>query len=154
MDFFLAICQALGIGLAVGALVGAFGPAGQQASRIALVAAVIGAALGALTMSALPPADLLNHDDGESVIAGIVVGAAAGWIGATVVSAVVAGAMRRAGSDSAGLAGLVVIAAVVLAALSVFVPPLSLLALVGLAWLGVSRRQRDDRKYEGLRILR
>jgi hypothetical protein len=154
MDFFLAICQALGIGLAVGALVGAFGPAGQQASLIALVAAAFGAALGALTVSALPPADLLNHDDGQSIFAGIVVGAAAGWIGARVVSAVVAGAMRRAGSDSAGLAGLVVIAAIVLAVLSILVPPLALLALAALGWLGYSRRRRADRKYEGLRILR
>jgi hypothetical protein len=154
MDYFLAISQALGIGLAVGMLVGAFGPGGQQARLIAIVAAVIGAALGALTMSELPPADLLNHDDGEAVLGGILVGAAAGWLAATVVAAVVASALRRTDSDSAGLAGLVVLAAVALAGFSILVPPLSILALAALAWLAVSRRSRADRKYEGLRILR
>src|SRR5919198_745275 len=108
MDYFLAICQALGIGLAVGTLVGAFGPAGERASLIAFVAAALGAALGALTIAALPPADLLNHDDGKSVFGGIVVGAAAGWLGATVVSSVVSGALRRAEADAAGLSSVVV----------------------------------------------
>ena len=154
MDYFLTICQALGVGLAVGVLVGAFGPMGQRATLIALVAAAFGAALGALTMSELAGADLLNHDDGESIVGGIVVGAVAGWLAATVVAAVVAGALRRNEAAAAGLSSLVVLAAVALAGLAILLPLISLLALAGLGWLGASRRRRADRKYEGLRILR
>jgi phosphotransferase system glucose/maltose/N-acetylglucosamine-specific IIC component len=154
MDLFLAICQALGLGLAVGALLGAFGPGGRQIRLVALVAAALGAALGALTVSALVPADLLNHDDDQSVLAGILVGAAAGWLGATVVASVVAGALRRSSGDAAGLTSLVVIASLALAGLAIIVPPVSLVVVVGLAWLALARRSRADRKYEGLRILR
>jgi hypothetical protein len=144
MDYFLAICQALGIGLAVGTLLAASGPGDRQAMLIALVAAAFGAALGAFSMS----------EDGESVIGGIVVGTIAGWLAATVVSAVVAGALRRAEGGAIGLSSLVVLAAMALAGLSILLPPISLVALAGLGWLAIARRRRTGRKYEGLRILR
>jgi hypothetical protein len=144
MDYFLATCQALGIGLAVGTLLAAAGPGDRQAALIALVAAAFGAALGGFSMS----------EDGESVIGGIVVGAVAGWVAATVVSAVVAGALRRAEGGAVGLGSLVVLAAVALAGLSILLPPVSLAALLALAWLAIARRRRAQRKHEGLRILR
>jgi hypothetical protein len=50
--------------------------------------------------------------------------------------------------------GIVVVAALVEAVLSMVLPPVSLVALAGLAWLGISRRQRAQRKHEGLRVLR
>jgi hypothetical protein len=34
------------------------------------------------------------------------------------------------------------------------VPVLALLPLIGLVWLGLARRRRAQRKYEGLRVLR
>ena len=45
-------------------------------------------------------------------------------------------------------------ASLVLAALAILLPPLSVIALAGLAWLLVSGRRRAGEKYAGLRILR
>jgi hypothetical protein len=42
----------------------------------------------------------------------------------------------------------------VLAGLSLLVPPVSLLAVLALVWLAAARRRRAARKYEGLRVLR
>jgi amidase len=44
--------------------------------------------------------------------------------------------------------------ALVLAAIAVFLPPASILALAAFVVLLVGRRRREDRKYAGLRILR
>jgi hypothetical protein len=45
-------------------------------------------------------------------------------------------------------------AGLLLAGLTVLVPPISLLALAFIAWLVIGRRRRDGRKFAGLRILR
>jgi Domain of unknown function (DUF4126) len=45
-------------------------------------------------------------------------------------------------------------AGLLLAGLSVLVPPISLPALVFIAWLVIGRRRREGRKFAGLRILR
>jgi hypothetical protein len=144
MDFFLAICQALGIALAVGALAGAVWPRDANPSALLLTAAVLGAVGAALSISA----------DGESVIAGIVAGAIGGPLAAAVVAALVAGAARRAETGAGGPGVILVVAALVLAGLSILLPPVSLAALLGLGWLAMARRRRAERKYEGLRILR
>jgi hypothetical protein len=47
-----------------------------------------------------------------------------------------------------------VLASAIVALLSLFVPPFSLVAALALAWLAVSRRRREQRKHEGLRVLR
>ena len=44
--------------------------------------------------------------------------------------------------------------ALVLAAVAIFIPPVSFLALIALAFLLVRGRQEGERKYAGLRILR
>jgi hypothetical protein len=49
---------------------------------------------------------------------------------------------------------MVAVAAAALAGLSILLPPVSLAVLAALVWLGLSRRRRAQRKYEGLRILR
>ena len=49
---------------------------------------------------------------------------------------------------------IVALGALVLAALSLFVEPVGLVALVAIVWLGSARRRRAQRKYEGLRVLR
>ena len=144
MDYFLAICQALGIALAIGSLAGAPGPRGGVAAVLELVAAAAGAAAAGLSMSI----------DDQSIIGGIAVGAAGGWLAATVISAVVAGAARRAEGGVGAVGFMVALAAAVLAGLSVLLPPVSLAALLALGWLAVARRRRAQRKYEGLRILR
>ena len=48
----------------------------------------------------------------------------------------------------------VVAAGLVLAGLSVLVPPVSLVALAFLVWLLLQQRRRAGQKYAGLRILR
>jgi len=144
MDFFLAICQALGIALAVGALVGAVVPRGDNPAFLELGAAFVAAVAAALSMSA----------DDQTIIAGIVAGAIGGWLGARVISALVLGAARRAQGGPGSIALIVAVAALVLAGLSILLPPVSLLALLAVGWLGIARRRRAERKYEGLRILR
>jgi cytochrome c-type biogenesis protein CcmH/NrfF len=47
-----------------------------------------------------------------------------------------------------------VVCAVVVAGLSLIVEPVSLVVLAALAWLWFARRQRAQRKHEGLRVLR
>jgi hypothetical protein len=144
MDFLLAICQALGIALAIGALAGALGPQGGISAMLEWVAAAIGAAAGALSMSA----------DDRSIIVGIVVGAFGGWLAARVISSIVFGAAKRAETGFGGVGVVVGVAALVLAGLSILLPPVSLVALLALGWLAIARRRRADRKYEGLRSLR
>jgi hypothetical protein len=144
MDYFLAICQALGIALAVGALAGATGPTGGTAAVLELVAAAAGAAVAGLSMSI----------DDQSVLGGIAVGAAGGWLAATVIAAVVSGAAKRAEGGVGAVGFIVALAAAALVGLSILLPPVSLAALLALGWLAIARRRRAQRKYEGLRILR
>ena len=144
MDFFFATCQALGIALAIGAIAGAIGPQGGISAVLEWVAAALGAAAAALSMSA----------DDQSIIPGLVVGAVGGWLAARVISSIVFGAARRAETGFGGVGVVVAVAALVLAGLSILLPPVSLVALLALGWLAVARRRRADRKYEGLRSLR
>jgi hypothetical protein len=143
MDLFLASCQALGVGLAVGVLSGAVLRSTAPAALLAL-AAVAGGALGALSMSA----------DDESVLLGALIGLAGGVVAALAAGGLVAGAVRRAGEGSAAIPALVALAAGLLAGLSILLPPVSLVALAALLWLASARRRRDERKHEGLRVLR
>src|SRR6266540_3265100 len=55
------------------------------------------------------------------------------------------------GVIGAGLAAIVVLAAVVVAGVSLVLKPFSLLVLVALLWVWVSRRRQAERKHEGLR---
>jgi hypothetical protein len=144
MDYFLAICQALGIALSVGALAGASGPRGGTAAVLEFAAAAAGAAAAGLSMSI----------DDQSIIGGIAVGAVGGWLAGTVIAAVVSGAARRSDGGVGAVGFIVALAAAALLGLSILFPPLSLAALLALGWLAISRRRRAQRKYEGLRILR
>jgi hypothetical protein len=141
---FFNICEALGVGLAAGVIAGAmFGDRGTPRA-INLGGVLSGAAVGLIWAAAA----------GKSIVAGVLLGGLAGLLGAAVIGGVVAGAARRAADGAGGLVFLVALAAIVLAALSILLPPIALVALVALLWLGVSRRRRAQRKYEGLRILR
>jgi hypothetical protein len=55
---------------------------------------------------------------------------------------------------SSSITAIVVLAAAAVALLSLVLPPVSLPALGALAWLALSRRRRESRKHEGLRVLR
>jgi hypothetical protein len=144
VDAFLAICQALGIGIAVGSLAGAGGLDGGARGGMTLLAAAVGLAAGALSASA----------DDQSLVAGALPGLLGAAVACAVISGVVAGAARRGGGGSGALGFMVSIAALLVAGLSILLPPLALPLFLGLLWLAAARRRRAQRKYEGLRVLR
>lgn len=144
MGSFSGICLELGIGIAIGMLAGTTGTHGSARGRMTLLAGVIGLLVGAL---------LAGSADVSTVA-----GALAGFLGAVfaclVVSDVVSSAGRREGSGSGALAFLVSLTALVVVAIALLIKPAVLLVLAALAWLGVSRRRRAQRKHAGLRVLR
>ncbi|MGZ8676681.1 MAG: hypothetical protein ACXWXU_07575 [Solirubrobacterales bacterium] len=153
MDF-LAICQGLGLALAAGLIIGVVLPAMMPSWGVIVGAAPIGV---------LACAAALNEAD-EALWPAVPIGILAAGLAAMVSRDVAAGAARRAapGTPEAtiqaqapgGVTAIVVLAAIALAVLSIFVPPVSLVAASALAWLWVNRRKRDERKHEGLRVLR
>jgi hypothetical protein len=138
------ICLVLGIGVAIGMLTGATGLHGSARGRMTLLAVAIGLVVGFLLAG---PADVSS---GAGALFGLL-GAASACI---VVSDVVHGAGRREGGGSGALGFLVSLAALFVVGLSILLPFLSLLVLVGLGWLAVSRRRRAQRKHAGLRVLK
>jgi hypothetical protein len=128
----------LGIGIAIGMLAGTTGTHGSARGRMTLLAAVIGLIVGFLL---------------EGALGGVL--ALAGAAGAClIISDLVAGASRREGSGSGGIAFIVMLAALIVVAISLLVPFLVILVILALLWLGFSRHQRAKRKHAGLRVLR
>jgi hypothetical protein len=127
-----------GIGIAIGMLAGTTGTHGSARGRMTLLAAVIGFLAGLLLNG--PLAGLLA-----------LLGAVFACI---VISDLVSGASRREGSAAGALGFLVGLAALVVVAISFLVPVAVLLVILALAWLGISRRRRAQRKHAGLRVLR
>ena len=86
------------------------------------------------------------------------------WPGWPVGALIAAGSFLVISDFSAGAAGraegggfiaaLIALGALALAGLSVLLPPVGLVALAGIVYLGLARRDRAARKYEGLRTLR
>ncbi len=86
---------------------------------------------------------------------GLIAGAAAALLGFAAVGGLMERVARPARRGPAGLLNAYAdIAALLLAAIAIFVPPVSFLALIALAFLLVRGRQESERKYAGLRILR
>ena len=131
------ILTELGIGIAIGMLAGTTGLHGSARGRMTLLAAVIGLVAGFLLEGPL----------GALLAA---VGAVAACL---VVSDVVSGAGRREGSSGA-LGFLIGLVALVVVAISFVAPVLVLLVLLALAWLGIARHRRAQKKHAGLRVLR
>ncbi len=139
---FETICLAAGIGIAIGMMAGTTGLEGSARGRMAVLSAVIGLVFGYFLTSFL---------DGTTIIGAIGTAFFAAFACA-VVSGVIAGATRRGGS--AALAFLTVLAAVVIAAVTILFPPFGILPAAGLVWLAIGRRRRANRKHAGLRVLR
>jgi len=131
----------------------------REAARLPVVGLL--AAAGALAFAAS------LAEDGDTAWPGLILGAIAAGLAALVSTDVLEGALRRAGGagaasraddPAADAANVLVIgfavAGIVVAALALFVPPVSLLAAIGLAVLAIGRRRKAGEKYEGLRILR
>jgi hypothetical protein len=149
---FLAICQGLGLAIAIGLILGVVLPP---------IMPSWGAVVGAAPLGVLAAGAALNGAD-EAVWPALPVGIIGAGLAAVVTRDVAAGAIRRetdqlTGAEvqaPSGITVIVVVAAVVIAGLSLVFEPISLVVLVALAWLWFSRRQRAQRKHEGLRVLR
>ncbi len=128
----------LGIGIAIGMLAGTTGTHGSARGRMTLLAAVIGLVAGFLLDGAL----------------GGVLGLVGAAVACLVISDLVFGASRREGSGGGALGFIVALAALIVVAISLLVPFLVILVIVALAWLGISRHRRAQRKHAGLRVLR
>jgi hypothetical protein len=149
---FLAICQGLGLAIAAGLILGVVFPP---------IMPTWGAVVGAAPIGVLAAGAALNGA-GESVWPALPVGAIGAGFAAVVSRDVASGAIRRqrnrvTGADvqsPSGVTVIVVLAAVVVAGMSLVFEPFSLVVLVALSWVWVSRRRRAERKHEGLRVLR
>jgi hypothetical protein len=140
---------------------------GREAARIPVV--LLLAAAGALAFAAS------LAEQGDTAWPGLVVGALAAGLTAMVATDVLDGALRRARNAGAKRGGVgpnadnvptqesdtanvliiaFAVAGVVLATVALFVPPVSILAAIALAFLALGRRRKSGEKYEGLRILR
>jgi hypothetical protein len=94
-------------------------------------------------------------DEGEPAWLGLAAGVACAALAASAARSFFARVRRRLDTDAgAALAVYEDGASLALAALAILAPPLSLVALAGLAVLLVRGRRRDGEKYAGLRILR
>jgi hypothetical protein len=148
----LAICQGLGLAIAAGLILGVVFPPIMPAW---------GAVVGAAPIGVLAAGAALNGAD-EAVWPALPVGVLGAGLAAIVTRDVVSGATRRQGDRAAGaniqapsgLTVIVVLAAVVVAGVSLFLKPFSLVVLAALTWLWISRRRQAERKHEGLRVLR
>ena len=134
MDFLSDV----GIGIAIGMLAGTTGTHGSARGRMTLLAAVIGLVAGFLLDGAL-----------GAILA--LVGAA---LACLVISDLIAGASRREGSGGGALAFIVALAALLVLAAALLLPILIVPVILALAWLGISRHRRAQRKHAGLRVLR
>jgi hypothetical protein len=143
MDLFLASCQGVGLALAAGAFGGASGRRGPI-GLLLLAFAVVGGAV-------LFGASLASED--HPAWPGWPIGALLAAFAFVVVRSLAEGAAAR--PDAGPWTGaLLALGALVLAGLSLLISPIALVALAGLVYLWLARRQRAARKYEGLRTLR
>ncbi|HXS32808.1 MAG TPA: hypothetical protein VN758_03415 [Solirubrobacterales bacterium] len=144
MGSFSGICLELGIGIAIGMLAGTTGTHGSARGRMTILAGVIALVIGFLLSGS---ADVNSLAGAFFCLLGAVVAC-------LIVSDIVSGAGRREGSGGGALAFLVSLAALVVVAVAILISPATLLVVAALAWLGISRRRRAQRKHAGLRVLR
>jgi len=151
MDFLLAICQGLGLAIAAGLVIGVVLPP---------IMPSWGAVAGAAPLGVIAAGAAMNGAD-EALWPALPVGILGAGLAAAVSRDVAAGAARRQhGAEGmnpqapVAVTAWVVLAAAVVAVVSIFVQPAALVFAAALAWLAMSRRQREARKHEGLRVLR
>lgn len=122
---------------------------GVNRRALTIAGGVLGMALGALLFAGSLAAG------GRSAVAGVI----GGILCAALAYAAVTGLLERAaGRLEEGPASLLTVyadaAALVLAAIAIFIAPVALLALVALGVLLLRGRGQGERKYAGLRILK
>jgi uncharacterized protein DUF4126 len=122
---------------------------GANRSGVTIVLGGVGAVLGGLMFAGSLASG--GSDAWPGLLAGVLC-AALGW---AAVGALFERARRRLDEGAAGLLSPYAQgAALVLAAVAVFAPPLSFLALAGFLLVLVRGRREQGRKYAGLRVLR
>jgi hypothetical protein len=137
-----------GPGRAAAARAGAAGTTPRR-DPIAIVVGVIGLVLGAFLFAGA------LADGGERSWIGVVAGPVCAGLGWLAVGGLLDRARRRLEGGAAAMLALYAEgAALALAALAIFLPPVSFLALIGFAVLLVGGRRREGEKYAGLRVLR
>jgi hypothetical protein len=149
---FLAICQGLGLAIAAGLILGVVLPP---------IMPTWGAVVGASPIGVLAAGAALSGAD-EALWPALPVGVIGAGLAAIVTRDVAAGAIRRqtdrvTGAQvqaPSGITVIVVLAAVIVAGVSLVLKPFSLLAFAALLGLWASRRRQAERKHEGLRVLR
>jgi hypothetical protein len=149
---FLAICQGLGLAIAAGLILGVVFPP---------IMPTWGAVVGAAPIGVLAAGAALNGAD-EAIWPALPVGVIGAGVAAIVSRDVAAGAIRRqrdrvTGTQvqaPGGVTVIVVLAAVIVAGVSLVIEPFSLVALLALTVLWITRRRQAERKHEGLRVLR
>jgi phosphatidylserine synthase len=141
---FSGICLELGIGIAIGMLAGTTGTHGSARGRMTILAGAIALVIGFL----------LSGGADVNSFAGALVCLIGAVLACLIVSDVVSGAGRREGSGGGALGFLVSLVALIVVAIAILFSPATLLVVVALAWLGISRRRRAQRKHAGLRVLR
>ena len=93
-----------------------------------------------------------NHD---AVVIGIVAGVLCAAVGVLATKPLLARVRARLDAEAVGALPLIVEAAATLGAvLSIVAPPVGVIVLLGLLWLMIAGRGRQQHKYAGLRILR
>ena len=94
-------------------------------------------------------------DDGHPVWIGLLLGPLCAVLGWVAVGGLVERVRARLEPDQAALlTAYADVAALLLAAIAIFVPPLAFLAIPGFVVLILGGRRREGQKYAGLRILR
>jgi hypothetical protein len=127
---------------------------GRESLRIPVIALL--SAAGGLAFAAS------LTEEGSTGWPGLVVGIIATAVAAMIATDVLEGAINRAkasGTEAGESAANTLIVGfsfggMALAALALFVPPVSLIAAAALLFLAIGRRRKAGEKYEGLRILR
>jgi len=125
------------------------GIGGTAANRAQILSGLIGIVLGALLFAGA------LSDNGHPAWIGLVFGpfcAALAWL---AIGGLVERVRARLEPDQAALVTAYAdAAALILAAIAIFVPPLAFLAIPGFVILLLGGRRREGEKYAGLRILR
>jgi Domain of unknown function (DUF4126) len=118
-------------------------------SAVEIFSGVAGIVLGALLFAGA------LADGGSESWPGLVAGPICALLGWRAVGGLVERARARLEAGAAALlTAYADAAALILAAVAIFLPPVSILAIAGFVFLLVSGRRRADEKYAGLRILR
>jgi hypothetical protein len=121
----------------------------QAARPVEILSGVLGIVLGALLFAGA------LADGGTDAWPGLIAGPICAFLGWRAVGGLVERARRRLeGGAAALMTAYADAAALLLAAIAVFLPPVSILAIIAFVVLLLRGKRREGEKYAGLRVLR